>query len=62
MNGGKVKSGTDEKTYVISGDPLKSGTKHTLAFEARYDNNPGANLIRSEFKSILLFSNFVYNL
>jgi hypothetical protein len=47
MSGGKVKSGsTDEKTYVISGDPIKAGSKTTVAFEARFDNNPGANLIR----------------
>jgi hypothetical protein len=59
MNGGKVKSGSsDEKTYVISGDPIKSGSKATVAFEARYDNNPGANLIRFAKNKKKLFNCF----
>ena len=47
MSGGSVKSGSaDEKHYVLTGPEVKSGETHTVAFEARYDNNPGANLVR----------------
>ncbi|CAG2108742.1 unnamed protein product, partial [Medioppia subpectinata] len=51
MSGGTVKSASaDELKFTIGGEQLKPGETHTVSYEARYDGNPGANLIGATFK------------